>query len=130
MLLTDVWLGPSVAPVDEVQCFPWDGECTMLMHFSKNGDNPGGLRNPQTSAQLSGMDPGPHSGVGPGGVGKAQSVKAFINSTEVVFASIPPCSTIEITCNQVNFLRNHNGTKSEDKLLGDAFLLGVDVADM
>ena len=34
------------------------------------------LRNPQTSAQLFGIDPGPHSGVGPGGVGEAQSVKA------------------------------------------------------
>ena len=56
--------------------------------------------------------------------------KCFVNSTEVVFAAIPPCSTIEITCNQVNFLRNHNGTKSKNELLGDAFLLGVDVADM
>ena len=37
---------------------------------------------------------------------------------------------IEITCNQVNFLRNQTGTKSLDELLGDAFLLGVDVADM
>ena len=27
-------------------------------------------------------------------------------------------------------MRNHNGTKSLDELLGDAFLLGVDVADM
>ena len=39
-----------------------------------------------------------------------------------------PCGTIEVTCNQVNFLRNHDGTKSEDELLGNAFLLGVDVA--
>ena len=36
----------------------------------------GGLRNPQTSAQLFGIDPGPHNGVGPGGVGNAQSAKA------------------------------------------------------
>ena len=34
---------------------------------------PGGLTNPQTSAQLSGMDPGPHSGGRPGGVGKILS---------------------------------------------------------
>ena len=34
------------------------------------------LRNPQTSAQLFGIDPGPHNGAGPGGVGKAQSAKA------------------------------------------------------
>ena len=40
---------------------------------------PGGSRNPQTSAQLLGIDPGPHSGAGPGGVGKAQSVTGFVN---------------------------------------------------
>ena len=37
---------------------------------------------------------------------------------------------METICNQVNFLRNHNGAKSQDELLGDAFLLAVDVADM
>ena len=47
--------------------------------------------------------------------------KGFINSTEIVSATTPPRSTINITCNQVNFLRNHDGTKSLDELLGDAF---------
>ena len=56
--------------------------------------------------------------------------KSFVNSTEVVSAATSPCSTKKITCNQINFLRNHDGTKSENELLGDAFLLGVDVADM
>ena len=56
--------------------------------------------------------------------------KGFINSTEIVSAATTPRCSIEITCNQVNFLRNHKGTKSLDELLGDAFLLGVDVADM
>ena len=56
--------------------------------------------------------------------------ECFVNSTEVVFAAIPPCSTIEVTCNQVNFLRNHDGTKSENELLGNAFLFGVNVVDM
>ena len=37
-----------------------------LFTFQKRWE-PGGLRNPQTPAQLSGMDPGPHKGVGPGG---------------------------------------------------------------
>ena len=37
----------------------------------------GGLRNPQTSAQLFGMDPGHYNGVGPGGVGKVLSVNAL-----------------------------------------------------
>ena len=49
-------------------------ECTMLMHLPKSM-RIGGLRNPQTSAQLSGMDPGPHNGVGPGGVGKIRPQK-------------------------------------------------------
>ena len=56
--------------------------------------------------------------------------KGFINSTEIVSAATTPRCSTEITCNQVNFLRNHNGTKSLDELLGDAFLLGVDVDDM
>ena len=47
----------------------------MFVHF-QNLWKPGGFRKPQTSAQLSRIDPGPHSGVGPGGVGKAQSAKA------------------------------------------------------
>ena len=37
---------------------------------------PGGLRNPQKSAHVLGIDPAPHSGVGPRGVGNAQSAKA------------------------------------------------------
>ena len=43
--------------------------------------------------------------------------KSFVNSTEVVFAAIPPCSTTGITCNQVNVRRIHDGTESEDELL-------------
>ena len=88
-----VVLGPPVVPIDEIQvepclmmaaligwsraeCFSWDGEGTMTCALSKIDENLGGLRNPQTSAQLSGMDPGPHTGVGPGGVSKAPSVMA------------------------------------------------------
>ena len=56
--------------------------------------------------------------------------KCFVDSSEVVFAAIPPCSTIEVTCNLVNFQRNHDGTKSEDELLANAFLLDKNVADM
>ena len=54
----------------------------------------------------------------------------FVNSTEVVSTTTSPRSTIKITCNQVNFLRNHDGTKSEDELLANAFLFGVVVAGM
>ena len=88
------------------------------------------MRNPQTSAQLLGMEPGSHSGAGPGGVGKAQSEKASSIVLRIVSAATAPRCSLEINCNQVNFLRNHNGTKSLDELLGDAFLLSVDVADM
>ena len=55
--------------------------------------------------------------------------KCFCNSTEVVFASIPPCSTIEINCNQINF-SSHDGTESVDELLGNAFPCGTDVANV
>ena len=85
-------LGPSVAPVDAVQmkpcsmmatvisrsqaeCSSWDGECTVCAHLPKTIGT-SGLRNPQTSAQLCGIDPGHHNGGGPAGVGKAQSVNA------------------------------------------------------
>ena len=74
--------------------------------LSKIDSEPCGLRNPQTSAQLSGMDPGHHNGVGPGGVGKAQSIKASSIAWVVVSDATSPPSTIEKnTCNQVNFLR-------------------------
>ena len=53
--------------------------------------------------------------------------KCFFNSTEVVFAKMPPCGTIEVTCNRVNFLKNQDGTESEDELLGNAFLFGINV---
>ena len=92
----------------QAKCFPWDGEGTMLVHspksirtwwFEKSAD-----------------------------VCQGKISKCFVNSTEVVFAAIPPCSTIEVTCNQVNFLRNQDGTESEDELLGNAFLFGINVA--
>ena len=49
-------------------------KCTMLAHFPKTM-RPGGLRNPHTFSQFFGIDQGHHNGVGPGGVGKAQSAK-------------------------------------------------------
>ena len=84
------------------------------------------MRNPQTSAQLFGMEPGPHS-VGGSRCRKQTTVhKCFVNCAEVVFAAIPPC----VTCNKVNFLINHDGSKSEDELLDNALLFGINVADM
>ena len=100
-----------------------------LFTFQKRWE-PGGLRNPQTSAQLSGMDPGHHYDVEARWRRQDTAHICFVNSTEVVSATTPPRSTVKITCNQVNFLRNHDGTKSADELLGNAFLFGVNVADM
>ena len=139
--------GPSVAPVDGVQmkpcfmmatliirsqaeCFSWDGECTMLVHFpksirtrwfEKSTDVCPVVRNGSRSPQWCGARWRRQGTIS----------KGFVNSTEVVSAATSPPSTIEKnTSNQVNFLRNHDGTKSENELHGDAFLLGVDVADM
>ena len=138
--------GPSVAPVDEVQMkpcfmmatlisrsqtksFPRDGECTMLVHFPKSIRTrwfeksadvcpvvQNGSRSPQRCRARR--------------LWQSTVCKGFVNSTEVVSAATSPRSTIKITCDQVNVLRNHDGTKSENKLLGNACLLGVDVADM
>ena len=47
--------------------------CCRTLHRSSES---GGLRNPHTSAHVPGTAPGPHNGVGPGGIGKAQSAKA------------------------------------------------------
>ena len=57
------------------------------MRTFQQRSEPGGLRNPQTSAQLLGTDLGPHSGAGPGGVGKEQSAKA---SSIVLMLSLLP----------------------------------------
>ena len=138
-------LGPT-APVDDVQMkpsfmmatlivrsqakyFPWNGECTILIHFpktlrvrwfEKSADVCPIVRNGSRSPQWCGAR------------WRRQDTvhKCFVSSTEVVSATTLTRSTIKITCNQVNFLRNHDGTKSEDELLGNAFLFIVNVADM
>ena len=109
--------------------FPWDGECTMLIHFPKT------LR-AKWSEKSTYVCPivrnGSRSLQCCGAWWRRQDTvhECFVKSTEVVSATRSPRSAIKITCNQVNFLWDRGGTKSEDELLGDAFLLGVDVADM
>ena len=114
MLIIVVVLGPPVVPIDEIlvepcimmaaligwtqaESFAWDGESTMHAYLRYRSE-PGGLKDPQTSAQLFGIDPGPHKGVGPGGGRQGTISKGFVNSTEVVSSAKSPCSTIEITC--------------------------------
>ena len=67
--------------------------------------NPGELRDPPTSAHLPGTAPGPHSGVGPGGIGKAESAKASSMLLMLFLMLAPPCSTVEITGHQVHLFR-------------------------
>ena len=135
-IMFTLWF-PSIAPVDEIQmkpcfvmatliirsqaeCFPKDGEITMFVHFSK-ALRAGWL---EKSADV--------CPVVRNGSGSPQRCvarwrrqgtirKGFVNSTDVVSAATAPRCSIEITCNQVNLLRNCDSTKSEDELLGDAF---------
>ena len=112
----------------QTKCFPRDGECTMLIHF------PGSLRAKRYEKST---DVGPIVRNGPKspqwwrtGWRRQDTVqKCFVVNSVVVFAAVPPRSTIGVTCNQVNFLKNQDGTESEDELLGNAFLFGIDVAN-
>ena len=91
-----ILIGPFVAPIykikmkpcfmmatliirSQAECFPRDGEGTMFVHFPK-ALRTRWFEKSTDVCQLFGMDPGPHHGVGPGGVGKAQSEKAISNS--------------------------------------------------
>ena len=115
--------------LDQAESFAWDGKKNHVCALSNNDLN---LVAKGIHIRLSiclGIDLGPHSGLGPGGVGKAVN-KSFVNSTDVISAAASPRCTIDFTCNHVNLLRNHYCTDGEVDLLGDASLLGVDVADM
>ena len=62
---------------DVDQVFFVDGECTMLMHFPKAVRSRWFKKSTDVCPLVrNGMDPGPHNGGGPSGVGKAQSVNA------------------------------------------------------
>ena len=139
-------IGPFVVPINKMQMkprpvmaaliirsqaksFPRDGECTMLIHFpetlragwhEKSTDVCPVVRDGSGSPQWCGARWRRQGTIS----------KGFINCTEIVLAARSPSCSIEITCYQVNLLRNHYGTKSLDGLLGNAFLLGVDVAHM
>ena len=56
-------------------CVEWRKHQTSE-HSNQYRSESGGLRNPQTSAQLFGIDPSLHNDAEPGGVGSAQSAKA------------------------------------------------------
>ena len=60
-------------------CGGWKMRRTCTL--SNTDQNPVASRNPQTSAQLFGIELGPHTGAGPGGVGK---VLVCIHASSIV----------------------------------------------
>ena len=97
---THVLPGPRVAPINKIQvkprfvmaaliiwsqamCFPWDGECTMLIHF------PGSLRARRLSTDVGPIvRNGSRSPQWSPWCGQDTVQKCFVNSTEVVFAAV------------------------------------------
>ena len=74
------------------------------------------------------IDPGPHSGAGPGRVSRLQSD----NEPQLCFCTccLCWCSPTEVSSNQIALMTGHDGTDREDDLLGDTPLLCKDVTDM
>ena len=94
-------------------CVGWRMHHTCAL--SNNDLNPGGLRKPQTSAQLFGIDPGCRARRR----WQCAVCESFVGSTDVVSVAASPRCTIEITGNHVNLLTNHDGTDCEDELFGN-----------
>ena len=67
---------------------------------------------------------------GPAALAKRSPQKGFINGTHVVSTAAPPRCPIEITCNEVNLLTNHNGSDCEDQLFHNTQFFVVDIANM
>ena len=109
----------------QTESFALDGESTMHAYLPIPR-----LRNPQTSAQLFGIDPGLHKGVGSNGVGNAQVCKSFVDSTDVTPVAASSCCSIEITCNHVNLVTQHNGTDCENELFRNTPFFCVDIVNM
>ena len=101
-------------------CAEW--RMPHVLRTFQNRWESGGSKNPQTSVHKSGIDPGPHSGVGPGGVSKFAVRECLLKSAsaDVAFASASPRCPIEVTSNQINLMTGHDGTAREDELFGDA----------
>ena len=101
------------------------------MRTFQYGTESGGLRNPQTSAQLFGFDPGPHNGVKARRRWRSAVCNSFVDSTDVIPVVVSPCCSFEITCNKVNLFTNHDGTDCEDEpFFSQHPVLGEDLAYM
>ena len=104
----------------QAESFVWVGNAPCMRTFQYRYLNL--VRNPQTSAQLFGIDPGRHSGVGPSGVGNTVC-KGFVDGTVGIPVAASPCCSIEITSNHVNLLTNHDGSDGKDELFGNTSFL-------
>ena len=102
------------------------GKCAMMTNFQCPSES-GGLRNPQTSAQLPGIDPGPHNGEGPGGIGKAHSAKASSMVLMLFLLSHRRAAPLKSPATKST---KHHSTNRKDKLLSYATFLGVNVTDV
>ena len=107
---------PSVAPVNEIQVDTSVGRKPRVFRGMENApcmrtfqyrSEPGGTRNPKTSAQLFGVPRWCRARWRRQGAVS----EGFVKSTDIVSAAASPRSTIEITCNHVNLLRNHERTQ-------------------
>ena len=56
--------------------------------------------------------------------------KSFADSTDVIPVAASQRCTIEMNCNHINLLTNHDSTDGEDELFGNASLSGVGLADV
>ena len=95
----------------DAKSFMVNGECAVKPNFPvpQCRSDSGGLRNPQTSAHLPGIDPGPHNGVGPGSIGTAQSAKA--SSMVLMLFLLSLLQPVEVTGHQVHlFVKHHWNT--------------------
>ena len=62
---------------------------------------------------------------GPGGVGKIMSINALSIAQRLSVLRHRHAVPFKIACKQVNFLRNHHGTKSVDELLSGENVAGM-----
>ena len=79
------------------------------------------FKEPTNVRPVARIDPGTHSGVGSGGIGKAQSAKGLFDGTVVPVVTLP-CSNVEAPA---TFFVKHHCTNRKDKFLSYATFLCV-----
>ena len=123
------WTKCTLIIRSQAECFPRDGERTTLVHF------PGTLRarwfeKPADVCPvvLNGSESAQWWGV------RWRWQDTVHNASSIALRlSLPRyrhAAPLKLTCNQVNFLRNQDDTRSDGGFLGNAFLLGVNVVEV